>query len=376
MAKSRETVDLKGKLSRKIAELTMVVHLLFTRNHEREVEIDAIRTVYDQQIKNIESEVKGKISWLEGQLEDLEKGKVLLEIKNNEIEKYKQQITGLNEKEVELRKTIEQKEHLLQMAEKEIVKLREQLTSKADYGNIHAEELQRIRNELEKCKNEISDLNSKLNTKSQKLKTYKKHIGELQEREKDLDRQLQEALAAKNRINMQLDGLEGDWQGEMDRLNDSIIQMTEAQTQNEDKINKLEMKNKQLSQQNKELEDTKRQLSHQIQQLINEKNKRKESKFVKPKQQTPEVPRSTPAYERDDELERLRREVQRYRLEIKNRESNFNRVFAEKNPVVVGHKQSSTASLSPDGMFPNLTGSRSRSSANGQISPSYLPSLK
>ncbi|KAL5004231.1 hypothetical protein ScPMuIL_017687 [Solemya velum] len=37
----------------------------------------------------------------------------------------------------------------------------------------------------------------------------------------------------------------------------------------------------------------------------------------------------------NDELERLRRENQRYRLELTNRDSNFNRMFADQQPVVV-----------------------------------------
>ena len=35
----------------------------------------------------------------------------------------------------------------------------------------------------------------------------------------------------------------------------------------------------------------------------------------------------------DEEIERLRREIQRYRMELSNRETNFNRMFAEKSPL-------------------------------------------
>ena len=43
-------------------------------------------------------------------------------------------------------------------------------------------------------------------------------------------------------------------------------------------------------------------------------------------------------FQRDDEIARLKREIQRYRLELSNRESNFNRVFAGQKPVLVETK--------------------------------------
>lgn len=52
--------------------------------------------------------------------------------------------------------------------------------------------------------------------------------------------------------------------------------------------------------------------------------------------------------QKDEELERLRREVQRYRLEISNRESNFNRVFAEQKPVVTSDGRMKRSNHSPD----------------------------
>lgn len=39
--------------------------------------------------------------------------------------------------------------------------------------------------------------------------------------------------------------------------------------------------------------------------------------------------------QRDDEVQKLKREIEKYRLELKNREVNFNRVFAEKNPLII-----------------------------------------
>ncbi|XP_031569090.1 paramyosin-like [Actinia tenebrosa] len=377
MAKSKEAIDLKGKLSRKIAELTMVVHLLFTRNHEREVEIEALKTVYGREIKKIEEEVKGKVSWLEGQLEDFEKARVMLDLKDTEITKHKQQAQLLQERELELKRNLDDKNHLLAFAEKDIIKLREQLFSKASFSTEQSEGLQQLRDEIERLRKTNDELSAKLSSKTQKQKNYQMQIDELQTKVKRLDRELQDALSLKERLEKQLDGRQNDWQGETDRLQAKIAELLECQIEDQDKYSKLEKRSKQFQLLNKELEESNRKLNIQIQQLINDKNRKKEPRKSKTKQETPEVPRCTPAYERDEELERLRKEVQRYRLEISNRESNFNRVFAEQKPIITDGKRRTSMTGSPDhAMFPNLTGARGRMSANGQVSPSHLPSLK
>ena len=51
----------------------------------------------------------------------------------------------------------------------------------------------------------------------------------------------------------------------------------------------------------------------------------------------------------NEELQRLRQQVVKYRMELTNRENNFNRVFQEQKPVLIGRRQSrGTASLSRD----------------------------
>lgn len=296
MAKSKEAVDLKGKLSRKIAELTMVVHLLFTRNHEREVEIEALKTVYGSEIKKIEEEVKGKVSWLEGQLEEFEKARVMLDLKDTEITKHKQQTQLLLERELELRRDLDDKNHLLAFAEKDIIKLREQLLSKASFSTEQSEGLQQLRDEIERLQKANDELKSKMSSKSQKQKNYQIQIDELQTKVKNLDRELQDVLSLKAKLEKQLDGHHDDWQSETDRLQAKIAELLDCQKEDQDKYSRLEKKSKQLQLLSKELEESNRKLNVQIQQLINDKNRKKEPR-KKTKQETPEVPRCTPAYE-------------------------------------------------------------------------------
>ena len=281
--------DLKGRLSRKIAELTMVVHLLFTRNHEREIEIDAIKAAYEHEIRVVQEEMKGKISWVEGQLDDLEKYRVLLDLKATESEKDKQFIKQLQEKETELKAAIEQKEHLLGLAEKEIINLKEQLVNKLKTDD---EQVSLLTGQLENLRKENSELQSKTKSRSQKLKKCQDHIEELKAKNAKLKTEFEEVISENNKLKTQLDGLEVDWQEEINQLKKTISELTKKGEEDKERVERLEWKNKQLSQHGKDLEDENRQLELRIQQIINERNKKK------PKQRnidsTPEVPRTSP----------------------------------------------------------------------------------
>lgn len=353
--KDREP-DLKGKLSRKIAELTMVIHLLFTRNHEREIEVESLKTAYEHEISVILEEAKGKISWLEGQLDELEKYRVLLDLKNTEIEKDKQQIQDLQNREEELNAQLGHKDQLLIIAEKQIVQLKESLMDMSNSRDDH------LSVELENVKKDNSNLKEKIKVKNDKIKKSQNQVDNLQSTVKTLEDELKDVLEKKQRLEVSVDDLQGDWQDEIKRLGQKIAEYTKQQQEDQTRASKLEWKNKQLSHQVKELEDEKQQLELKIQQYVDERNKRKESKRS-PRSVTkgsPEVPRPSPI-DRDDELERLRREVQRYRLELSNREMSFNRMFTDHKPVIVDpNRRKASSNLAHDNSFPNLSGVQGR----------------
>lgn len=364
----REQQDIKTKLSRKIAELTMVIHLLFTRNHEREVEIEAVKTAYEHEIDVIREEAKGKMSWLEGQLDELEKFRVLLNLKATENEKDKQQIKELQNKEAELYETLGHKDQLLALAEKQIVELREQLKGKLKADD---EQIGMLSTELESAKMENSSLKEKLKAKTDKMKKSERQIDSLQSKIRTLEEELSDISEQKRRLENSVNGLESDWQDEIDNLRHRIKEYTKQQQEDQLRAEKLEMENRHLNQQVKDLEDDKRQLEFKIRQYIDERNKKKEvrrSPRPVPKG-SPEVPWTAPAFDRDDELDRLRKEVQRYRLELSNRESSFNRMFTDHQPVIVEGKTKKISGLLQNTSFPNLSGVNAR-----KRSP-HLPAL-
>lgn len=292
----REQQDIKAKLSRKIAELTMVIHLLFTRNHEREVEIEAVKTAYEHEIDVIREEAKGKMSWLEGQLDELEKFRVLLNLKATENEKDKQQIKELQNKEAELYETLGHKDQLLALAEKQIVELREQLKGKLKADD---EQIGMLSIELESAKMENSSLKEKLKAKTDKMKKSERQIDSLQSKIRTLEEELSDISEQKRKLENSVNGLESDWQDEIDNLRQRIKEYTKQQQEDQLRAEKLEMENRHLNQQVKDLEDDKRHLEFKIRQYIDERNKKKEvrrSPRPVPKG-SPEVPWTAPAFD-------------------------------------------------------------------------------
>ena len=69
--KSKRGFDFR--MSKKVAELTQVVHMLFTRNHEKEVELDALKEAYELEISEVIADARNRLAQVEKQLEDAAK---------------------------------------------------------------------------------------------------------------------------------------------------------------------------------------------------------------------------------------------------------------------------------------------------------------
>ena len=77
MAESRQPAlnnpkSFEYRMSKKVSELTQVVHLLFTRNHEKEVEIEALKDAYEYEIELVQQDARGIIGRAETQLKELQ----------------------------------------------------------------------------------------------------------------------------------------------------------------------------------------------------------------------------------------------------------------------------------------------------------------
>ena len=169
---------LEFRMSKKVAELTQVVHMLFTRNHEKEVEIDALKDAYEHEITLVIEDARDKITKLENKVVELDRKLERERNRQSEVikEVVAQETTG---KEDEWRRKLVASEKalndekletqhlrdLLINAQKDIEKLRqkveEQLHSKSD-------EIQRRETELANLRKQNADLERTLKNKTLK----------------------------------------------------------------------------------------------------------------------------------------------------------------------------------------------------------------
>ena len=203
------------RMSKKVAELTQVVHMLFTRNHEKEVEIEALKDAYEYEIEVITSEARSKIKILE---EDLEKHKNAEEKERliSENEELKLHIEKINFEVEELQNDLnnERSEHhktqkLFQNAQDTVDSLKGHFNDKA----LISSELDEKQRELEKKTAENLELQKQLeHTKkdSKSAEEYEKLITNLQKETSDLKNSLIDTLRLKDQMTYQNKQLEQD----------------------------------------------------------------------------------------------------------------------------------------------------------------------
>ena len=206
----RNKRSLEFRMSKKVAELTQVVHMLFTRNHEKEVEVDALKDAYEHEIVLVQEDAKSKISKLQSTIQELERK--LEREKNKQMDVVQQAVVqeqfdkedewrrklvaaekALNEEKLET----QHMRDLLINAQKDIEKLRqkvqEQLDSKTD-------EIQRRESELSKLRKEIFDLERTLRDKDKQSSERIKHLESNSERLENELVEMQELLEETHRV--------------------------------------------------------------------------------------------------------------------------------------------------------------------------------
>lgn len=321
--KTKKTLEFR--MSKKVAELTQVVHMLFTRNHEKEVEIDALKDAYENEITLVIEDARTRIAKLDDKVVELErklererdqqyatiKETVAQETSEKEDEWRSKLVAtekDLNDEKVETQYLRD----LLVNAQKDIETLRRRLTEQV---NSKTDEIQRRDTELSKLKKHVIDLERTISTKDMKANETVKNLERNNEK---LDKECME----------------------MQELLDETYKEKENLTS---RVKQLES----------ELRALKKDLQKKITDVVQENH------IVR-------VPRVTPIQhsftDYNDELEKLRAEVKRYRLELQNRDANFNRVFTDQQRLIVGHKAAGVSGMNTSQML-------SRTISTSQISP-------
>lgn len=209
------------RMSKKVAELTQVVHMLFTRNHEKEVEIEAVKDAYEYEVELVIGDAKGKIGDLEEECRTL-KSKLLSEREklqrrmNKQLEErdeeYKMKLANvekcLQDEKIECRNLRD----LLISAQSDIEKLRqginEQLVKKSDELDNRDKEQDRLLSRVASLEKVMQE------TKRQTDDTIKQISKGNNRLQKDLDQMqklLEETFKSKESLAMKNKQLEADF---------------------------------------------------------------------------------------------------------------------------------------------------------------------
>lgn len=204
MTSTDKKKNFEFRMSKKVAELTQVVHMLFTRNHEKEVEIEAMKEAYEYEIQTVMEDAEVRIANLDKKRKHLEEeldrernqgrtdleAAVLRESESKEGE-WKMKVITLEKKVegqenllVEERNTCQNFRDLLINAQKDIELLRQGVAEQLKSKN---EEIQIKNNELEKLRKLVVDMER---SHSDQEKQYKEAIRELERTNEKLEIEL------------------------------------------------------------------------------------------------------------------------------------------------------------------------------------------
>ncbi|KAL4227710.1 hypothetical protein ACF0H5_013145 [Mactra antiquata] len=289
---------LEFRMSKKVAELTQVVHMLFTRNHEKEVEIDALKEAYEHEITIVLDDARSRITKLDNKVVELERK--LERERNKQTDIVKEVVAQeSNEKEDEWRRKLVAAEKALNDEKLETQNLRDLL--------INAQK------DIEKLRQKVEEQS---NSKTDEIQRRDSEICNLRRQVSELERSMQ---AKQLRANETIKNLERT----NDKLEKECLEMQVLLDETHKVKEGLTARVKQLE---NELRSLKRDFQKKVSDVVQQNN------IIR-------VPRSAPVQQSftnyNDELEKLRAEVRRYRLELQNRDNNFNRVFTEHQPLIV-----------------------------------------
>lgn len=205
---------LEFRMSKKVAELTQVVHMLFTRNHEKEVEIDAIKDAYEHEITKVTEDARNRIGKLENKVLELERKlereknkqteiikEVVAQESSSKEDEWKRKLVAaekaLNDEKLETQNLRD----LLINAQKDIEQLRQKVE---DQLNSKTDEIQRREVEIANLRRQVADLERTLKSKqlseNETIKKLEKQNEKLEKECLDLQELLDETYKEKETL--------------------------------------------------------------------------------------------------------------------------------------------------------------------------------
>lgn len=258
MSRKSDPDILKAKLSKKIVELSSVVQLLFTRNHEKDLELSAIKTVCDDEIRRVTEEGKSHLNWLEKQLDDLERFRTLLEMKTDECERTKATVETLHEKQLQAERKVIERGVMLSEAFAEIENLKKEISARSP-------------EQVETLKREKLDLSNELSSEREKLTQQKDLVAGLQNKLQLIEANLSELFSENQAFKQECTKLKDDLLCAQDEVRTLTHSLQEAKRHGEralQRTRKIEDKNKQIAAEKLVLEKNNEQLNQQMNKLL------------------------------------------------------------------------------------------------------------
>ncbi|KAK7116707.1 protein FAM184A-like [Littorina saxatilis] len=277
------------RMSKKVAELTQVVHMLFTRNHEKEVEIEALKEAYEFEISEVIEDAQKRIGVLERLQEESMKHQA------GDVDRIRKLLEGeFQSKEQDWDRKLEETERLLQEERSECQNLRDMLIGAQ-------RDIENLRHSVSKQMNSQVDETTRREREVEKLR---KQVAQLEQSLRECSKEGGELVKELQRNN--------------DSLERELRQVHSALDESHGTRDQLLVRNKQLEADMKAL---KRDFNRKVSEVVNGQklSRNGTGSFL----------------DQNEELERLRREIHRYRLELSNRDANFNRMFTDKQPIHV-----------------------------------------
>ncbi|ESO88373.1 hypothetical protein LOTGIDRAFT_234666 [Lottia gigantea] len=315
MDKPKKTFEFR--MSKKVAELTQVVHMLFTRNHEKEIEMEALKDAYEHEIELVIKDAKNKISLLEKQISEL--------LKNRQKNSEKQ--LDLKAMRDEYERKVKDLESSLHDEKTECQNLRDLLIN--------------AQGDIEKLRCGVSD---QIVHKNEELKRKEVEMDKLRKRSAILEKNLKETEREMTLTMREAENNAAKLREEITHIHSALDDSYQTRESLHSRIKQLEA----------DLKSYKRDFSRKVTETVANQVGRL-SKSVH--------------YSESEELEKLRKEIQKYRLELSNRDCNFNRMFTEKQPIFIDQRSNGAKT---NGHHPN---SATSSHTNGVTSASPSPQL-
>ncbi|XP_022110271.1 protein FAM184A-like [Acanthaster planci] len=287
------------RMCKKVAELTQVVHMLFVKNHEREVELESVKMAYEEEIASVIADARSKIEKLQQSLaaEQRRSDSAKKGFEQNLEEKEKQLSQKLAESGVKVRELQKDNEFLRD----QVVRLQRIVEdSESTQAVAEEDELKLFQEQLDLARAEIQE-------KTGKLSRLQEMIGNEADQRREND-------AIVSRLKSEMEQMQFELSAQMEDLKNELLDASNSKEK--------------LRQKNKNLESDIRNLKKELEtRRLSEFNPAPRSSLQSP-----------PSMDTSEELERLRREVRMYRMELSNREGNFNRMFTDSLPVRIDQR--------------------------------------